>query len=72
MELISHAWILLVGEDLVDGAGEVARLVDAGEAVLGVEGGLGLDLTLPDLGFAHLFLKLIEISHMLVNNPISY
>lgn len=55
MEFISHAWILLVGEDLVDGAGEVAGLVDAGEAVLGVEGGLGLDLAFLDLGFAHLF-----------------
>ena len=41
MKLISHSWILVVGEDLVHGPREVPRLVDPGEAVLGVEGLLG-------------------------------
>ena len=40
MQFISHSGILLVGEDLVDGPREVPGLVDPGEAVLGIEGGL--------------------------------
>jgi len=39
----------------VDGPREVAGLVDPGEAVLGIEGGLGFYLPVPDLRFAHRF-----------------
>jgi hypothetical protein len=37
VQFVSHSWILIIGKDLVDGPGEMAGLVDTGQAVLGVE-----------------------------------
>lgn len=54
MEFVSHAWILVVGEDLVHGPREVSRLVDPGKAVLGIEGLLGFQLLLFEVPLAHL------------------
>lgn len=54
VEFVSHAWILVVGEDLVHGPREVARLVDPGKAVLGIEGLLGFQLLLFEVPLAHL------------------
>lgn len=54
MEFVSHAWILVVGEDLVHRSREVSRLVDPGKAVLGVEGLLGFQLLLFEVPLAHL------------------
>lgn len=54
MEFVGHAWIFLVGEDLVHGPREVTLLVDSGEAVLGVEGLLGFQPLFLDFPLAHL------------------